>query len=310
MRFLHRLDNMRLDLLETYHAILNTGTTQGAAQRLGISQSAVSRRLTQFEDSLGLTLFQRVKSRLIPTRESLLMRDQIDRLLENSLRLQAQADSLRNGNSSAVTLRIAFPGSLGLTIVPSIIDAFLREHDQVKLELHTGPYDMIERMLLDDRAELGFIRLPATRTGLKTYPAVTSRTVCVMPAAHPLAARKVIAARDLKDVPMILLGRMRAPRREIDTFFSDAALMPNVRIEAHSVSSACGLVASGLGVTLVNELMAMDYVDLALTIRPLAQTMPHSFAFATAERGPVSTIAEAFINIALTKFRSQGGETP
>ncbi len=299
---------MRLDLLETYHAILNTGTTQGAATRLGISQSAVSRRLTQFEESLGLTLFQRVKSRLIPTRESLLMRDQIDRLLENSLRLRAQVDALRAGNSSAVTLRVAFPASLGLTIIPRIMEAFLRDHDQVKLELHTGPYDMIERMLLDDRAELGFIRIPATRPGLKTYPAVTSRTVCVMPAAHPLAAREVIAARDLRDVPMILLGRMRAPRREIDTFFSDAALTPNVRIEAHSVSSACGLVANGLGVTLVNELMAMDYADLALTIRPLALTIPHSFAFAVAERGPISAVAEAFINTALAEFRAQGGE--
>jgi DNA-binding transcriptional LysR family regulator len=293
---------MRLDLLETYHAILGTGTTQGAALRLGISQSAVSRRLTQFEESLGLTLFQRVKSRLIPTRDSLLMRDQIDNLLESSIRLKTQVDALRSGNSSAVTLRVAFPGSLGLTIVPRIMNAFLRDHDQVKLELHTGPYDMIERMLLDGRAELGFIRLPATRPGLKTYPAVASRTVCVMPADHPLAARKIIAARDLRDEPMILLGRMRAPRREIDTFFADAGLTPNVRIEAHSVSSACGLVANGLGVTLVNELMAMDYADLALAIRPLAQTIPHSFAFAVAERDPIGTIAEAFIKIALAEF--------
>lgn len=297
---------MRLDLLETYHAILNTGTTQGAAARLGISQSAVSRRLAQFEESVGLTLFQRVKSRLIPTRESLLIQDQIASLLENSLRLQAQMEALRNGNSSAITLRVAFPGSLGLTFVPRIIASFLHDHDQVRLELHTGPYDTIERMLLDDRAELGFIRLPTTRTGLVTYPAITSRTVCVMPAEHPLAARKVIAARDLKDVPMILLGRMRAPRREIDSLFFDAAFTPDIRIEAHSVSSACGLVAKGLGVTLVNELMAMDYVDPSLTIRPLAQSMPHSFAFATAERAPISAVAEAFIKQAQKEFHLHG----
>ncbi len=101
--------------------------------------------------------------------------------------------------------------------------------------------------------------------------------------------------QDLRGVSLILLGRMRAPRREIDEFFWRAGVRPRIRVEAHSVGSACGLVASGIGVTLVNELMALDYAHMPVVIRPLEAEMTHNFAFAVAEDVPLGSSAEAFI---------------
>ncbi len=185
---------MRLDLLDTYDAILGTGTTQGAARRLGLSQSAVSRRLAQLEASMGLKLFIRDKTRLVPTRESEMLHGQIRSLLDRGRRLAAQVEELSQGNSAAITLRVAFPASLTLSIVPRIVAGFLEQNDQVRLELHTGPYDTIERMILDERAEIGFVRLPCQRPGLRTTPLIASRTVCVMPKDHPLTAKARISA--------------------------------------------------------------------------------------------------------------------
>jgi DNA-binding transcriptional LysR family regulator len=298
---------LRLDLLQTYDAVLTTGTTQAAAAQLGLSQSAVSRRLAQLEASLGLALFVRDRTRLVPTREGQLLQGQIRSLIDSAGRLAAQAEDLGRGNSVAVTLRVACPASLTLSVVPRIIAEFLAANDQVGVELHTGPYDAIERMLLDERAELGFIRLPGQRSGLKTTPLVTSRTVCVMPAGHPLAALPRIAVQDLRGVPLILLGRMRAPRRDIDDYFWRAGIRPKVRVEAHSVGSACGLVARGLGVTLVNELMALDFVHMPLAIRPLAETMVHDFAIATAQDLPPSTAARAFAQVTARVLRGMLG---
>jgi DNA-binding transcriptional LysR family regulator len=293
---------MRKDLLETYNAVLSAGTTQGAAVRLGVSQSAVSRRLAQLEDWLGLSLFRREKSRLIPTADSAVLQSQITGLLENSRRLAAQAEALRQGNAATTTLRVAFPGSLSLTVVPRIIARFLASHDRVRIEVLAGPYDTIERMLLDDRAEVGFIRMPVGRPGLTTTPVIRTRTVCVMPRDHPLAAKSTISVKDLRNVPLILLGRMRAPRREIDELFWRFGIDPQVRVEAHSVSSACGLSAGGLGLSLVNELMAADYAHMPIAIRPLAEPIPHFFAFATPGRAEVSAAAESFIETAIAEL--------
>lgn len=294
---------MRLSLLETYAAVLDTGTTQGAAKLLGVSQSAVSRRVSQLEEELRIPLFIRDKSRLIPTRECGLLENQIRSLADRSSSLVSEAEALRQGNSGASTLRIAFPASLTLSIVPAIVSNFLAEHDRVQVELHTGSYDTIERMLKDGRAELGFVRLPVEKSGLKVRPLVRVRTVCVMPRDHPLTAQREVRIKDLAEVPLILLGRTRAPRREIDEVFWNAGIRPHVRVEAHSVLSACGMAAAGLGVTLVNELMARDYAHLPIVIRPIVEPMDHAFAFAVSDEIPPTRAASNFIESAAKQLK-------
>lgn len=289
---------MDLVLLTTYRAILETGSTQGAARSLCVSQSAVSRRLAQLEDELGLPLFVRDKGRLIPAREAQMLDAQINLLLDHGARLQARATEISAGNAASETLRIAVPGSMTLSILPGILENFLTHHHRVQVEVHTGAYDTIERMLLDERAEIGFLRVPAQRSGLSMTPVITVPTVCVMAQDHVLAERSVISVRDLAKVPMILLGRMRMPRRGIDELFFLHGLRPDVRIEAHSVMSACALAAKGLGVTLVNELMAQDYAHLPIAIRPLAESLPHRFALVTAENTPLSATMRDFVKIA------------
>ncbi|WP_226781142.1 LysR family transcriptional regulator [Oceaniglobus trochenteri] len=295
---------MRLDLLETYATVLATGSTQAAAQRLGLTQPAVSRRLAQFEASVGLRLFRREKARLVPTREGRMLQEQLQGLLENARRLTARAEELRSGNSPEIALRVAFPASLALRMVPQIVARFLASHDRVRIEVHTGPYDTIERMLMDARAEIGFLRVPVTQAGLRLTPVIGSDTVCVMPRGHPLAAKQRIGVQDLRGVPMILLARMRAPRRTIDDLFAAQGIRPDVRVEAHSVSSACGLAAEGVGVTLVNRLMAMDFAGMAVEFRPFHPTIRNDFAFATADRTPPGATAEAFIAQASGFFRA------
>lgn len=99
---------MQLDLLETYATIVATGTTQGAAVRLGITQPAVSRRLAQLEASLGLALFRRERGRLVPTRDGIVLQGQIAGLVEAGRRLAGRAEELRSGNSAEVALAVAF----------------------------------------------------------------------------------------------------------------------------------------------------------------------------------------------------------
>jgi len=291
------LDAVRLDQLETYLSVVATGTTFGAAQALGISQSAVSRRIAQLESTLGIALFVRGRTRLVPTSEARLLEGRMRGVLERGTVLSARAKELADGNSAEVVLRVAFPSSLTLSVVPRIVARFLEAHDRVRIELHTGPYDTIERMLLDERAEIGFVRLPAQSAGLATRPLITASTVCVMPLDHPLARHASIAIRDLDGVPLVLLGRRRAARQPIDDAFAEAGVTPVVRVEAHSVCTACALVSTGVGVTLVNEVMARDTKHLPVAIRPLERRIDHEFAFAMAGHAEPGIAAERFMDM-------------
>ena len=298
-------------LLHTFQIVCDQGTTLAAARALGISQSAVSRRLAQMEAALGVTLFRRQHGRLIPTPENRALRGQISAVLTQSLRLEALAREMAVGETAMRMLKVAFPASLTLTIVPEIIADFTASHPQVQVELHTGTYDLIEHMLQDNRAEIGFLRMPTRRSGLLTTPLIEVPTVCVLPEAHPLTALPEIAARNLAGQPLILLGKARQPRREIDLMFMAAGIAPQIRVEAHSVMAACALAAQGLGITIVNGLMARDYAHLPIAIRPLRERLPHHFAFAMPASIPASEAAEGFIRTASRHFaRVPGVQAP
>lgn len=286
---------MQLNLLETFRAVLEQGSTLAAASSLGVTQSAVSRRIAQLEAELDLDLFLRDRGRLVPTRECQALQGQIFGMVDRGQQLQHLARDLRRGNSPALRLRVAVPASMTLSIMPRILSRYLAENDRVQVELHSGPYDTIERMLMDDRAELGFLRIPVQRPGLTVTPVIATRSVCVMPDGHRLCGQDVVTMEDLRNEPLILLGRMRAPRRELDAAFWATGQTPRVRIEAHSVMSACSLVAEGLGLTIVNGLMARDYDHLPITSRPISPVISDRFAFASNAEVPLSQSAEHFI---------------
>jgi len=304
MSVTHRMD---FELLRTFQAVSETGSTIGAAALLGISQSAVSRRLAQLEKELGLQLFMRERGRLLPTRDNRELKAQIASLLDHSARFATRVHELQTGNAASTTLRIAVPASMVQSLLPRILMDFLQSHDRVQVEVHSGPYDTIERMLLDERAEVGFLRLPTHRSGLATTPVIEVPTVCVMPSDHPLAAKSVVSVRDLAGVPLVLLGRMRQPRREIDELFFTIGLRPKIRLEVHSVMSACALAAHGLGVTLVNELMASDFCHLPILMRPFKERLTHQFAFASSETAPMTITAQNFVKVATRYLQASLG---
>lgn len=298
---------MNIELLSTFQAVSETGSTIGAAARLGVSQSAVSRRLAQLEKELGLQLFMRERGRLLPTRDNRELKAQIVSLLDHGARLATRAQELRTGNAASTSLRIAVPASMVQSLMPGILIEFLQSHDRVQVEVHSGPYDTIERMLLDERAEVGFLRLPSHRAGLTITPVIEAPTVCVMHSDHPLAAKSVVSVRDLAGVSLILLGRMRKPRREIDELFFTVGLRPQIRLEVHSVMSACAFAAHGLGVTLVNELMAKDFRHLPILMRPLKERLMHQFAFASSETAPMTITAQNFVEVATRHLQASLG---
>lgn len=301
---------MDTDLLRTFEMICAKGTTQATAEALGISQPSVSRRLSLLEQQFDVLLFVREKGRLIPTRENIALRGQISSFLAQSDRLTNFARELGHGKSPAINLRVAFPASLTLSIVPQIVVDFVADNENVQIEIHTAAYDTIERMLLDERAEIGFLRMPTMRPGLDLMPFIEVGTVCVMPKNHPLADKSEISLTDLHGQDLILLGRHRKPRHEIDDLFLAHGFSPKVRVEAHSVMSACARAAQGLGVTLVNGLMAQDYIHLPIKILPLTQPMRHRFAFAKRQNAVLSTPAAQFIKLAEKRFKSLSNGSP
>ncbi|WP_313139235.1 LysR family transcriptional regulator [Rhizobium croatiense] len=281
--------------IEAYDAIAATGSTIAAALELGISQSNASRLLQQLEDYLGVRLFERDKNRLSPTREGRQLGPDIRAISDRLRELKTAAVELESGRSRDMLLRLAFPASLSSTVLPRMIKAFFGAHGPVRVELASGSYLAIERMVADGEADIGFARLPLATPGLRQEKQLISRIVCALHADHPLAKQSALTISDLKGQDLIVLNRERPVRHELEALFYQGGLRQRPLLEAHSVASACALAANGLGIALVGDIIARQYAALPLRFVPLAPELPVTYCLVSGEKYPLAKSAGLFL---------------
>ncbi len=291
---------MNFKQLEIFKTIMDTGSTMAAAAQLGLSQSAISRQLASLEEEIGRELFLRDKGRLIPRPEAHLLVDEVDDVAQSVARLRVKVGDVRSGAFGEALIRVAFPHSLATTMLPPILARFKADHPRVTVEILSGPYDAIERMVRGRVADLGFVRLPPEEHSFDTRPLFASGTTCVMPAGHPLAAKQAIDVNDLARNDLILLGRQRVNRNELEHELRRMVPTYRCSLEVHSVETACACAAQGLGIAIVPSLIAEFFRSDAIAMRPFLPDKVADYGIITMSGAPLSWTAEAFINIIRT----------
>lgn len=268
---------MNLKHLDVFKAVMTTGSTIAAGSALQMSQSAISRQLSALEAELGFALFHRDRGRLVPTSEAHALIPEVGQTIERLAVMRRKAEDLRSGAATDLFIKVAFPHSMTTTVLPRIVSTFLAGRPGTSIEILSGPYDVIEQLVVDRTADLGFVRLPTEEREVQTFPLVRSRMVCVMPRDHPLAARETVDLSELLRYELIMLGRQRAHRRELDLRLK--ALRPTLRcrIETHSVEATCALVAQGLGVSIVPALIASLLDNMPIELRPLSPSTSYDY---------------------------------
>ena len=135
-------DSLDWDKLKTFHAAAENGSLTAAAEKLGISQSAVSRQITALEESLNAPLFHRHARGLTLTEQGhILFRAAHDMAHKAAL---AQATVLDSRNKPEGTLRVSTPISLGSNWLMSVLPEFMQTYPDIDLQLilEDGEHDL------------------------------------------------------------------------------------------------------------------------------------------------------------------------
>ena len=274
---------MNIRQIEAFQAIMETGSTIAAAERLGLSQSAVSRLLAQFEEDLGLRLFVRHKGRLVPSPEAQALTQDAAALMEATQWFRRRSEQLRVGGFKRQLLTISVPSALATAVMPALARRFMQRHPDVVLEVLTGSYRETERALLAREADVGLVRLPTELPGIETTGSVPTELACIMPRGHALEQREAVHAADLDELPLILMGRQRFTRQELDMAMRHARVRPKVAAEVHSVGVACSFVAQGLGVAIVNAMLARYCTEFDFSVRPFEPRIGYALGIGVLE---------------------------
>lgn len=240
---------MDLRQLEIIKAIAESGSFTSAGQKLGISQSAVSRQVLALERELREAIFLRVgrRVRITSVGEELLRLSQrvFQDLNETVERITDHERAL------AGSLRLAGGMTVSLYVFPVLLREFRRVHPLVDVKISAGSSDKCCAMVRAGTVDLGLVTMPLDEPDLVVTPALEEEMLLVTAASHPLARKRRILPSDLRGEHFVLLETGSSSRRIVDEFLHREQIEPSVVTDSENVELLKNLARAGLGITIV-----------------------------------------------------------
>ena len=273
------------------------GSLSAAAERLGYTVSGMSRMILSLEDELGFRLLNRSRAGVEPTRECALLLGamrELTRWGESCRQLAAQVRGLETGR---VRVGMYYPAYY--PVLTEAVTGFSREHPGVEIELVEGTSSVLSGML--ERHEADFC-IMSRRSGAHAWTPLTSDSLAVwLPANHPLANRESYPAAELANEAYIDIS----PGEETDNsrFLAERGISVRRRASTSDIYGALSLVGAGLGVALVNTLLAKDVDGSGRTVLlPIDPPYTVEIGAAYQPRGEQSPAAGRFTDYALSRL--------
>lgn len=252
--------------IEAFRAVMISGTTSGAAGILCVSQPAVSRLLSDFEEEVGVQMFERHKKRLIPTPEAHVFYAEVERSFVSIETLARAADDLRACHIGS--LRVASMPAVSVEFIPKVTQLFSQAHPEVSFSLQVRSTQQVADLVASQQYDLGVVSaIPLADASIEIEPLAESRLVCILPPCHRLADKRYISPSDLEGEAFISLGTEQSIRHKIDSVFDSVGVSRQLLVDTQLAYSACALVLAGSGVSLVEPITALHYQKLGVVVK-------------------------------------------
>jgi len=232
------------------------------ARVLYTSQPGVSKAIIEFEDELGLKIFERHGKRIKGlTKPGVAVAQIIERILHEVDTLKKVSDEFARHNEGGLV--IACTHAQARYVLPRVIPAFKARFPKVRVSLAEGNPPHLAEMVLHEHADVAIAtETLAVTPGLATLPAYTWEHTIVVRPDHPLTELKSSAARalsleQLAQYPIVTYDRAFSGRSAIDAVFAAHHIVPDIVLEAIDADVIKTYVDVGLGIGIIAG-MAFD----------------------------------------------------
>lgn len=241
---------MDIRQLKAFVAIAETGTFTAAAERVHVTQAAISMQIRQLERETGAKLFVRAPRKVILTeageklldRAQTILREHDAALHELAALTGAERGRLRVGSASAM---------VSGDPLPLILKRLKGEHPGVEASVVSGTSEELVQGLMAGEIDAAFVSLPVEARGVQTELLNEDYLVAIASPRHKLAKQKVVSAYALANEKLILGERGGNTRRLIDQFFAHAGVTPKIAMELSRLAAIKRMVEEDMGVGIV-----------------------------------------------------------
>jgi LysR family transcriptional regulator for metE and metH len=255
--------------LSLVNEIASTGSVTRAAERLHLTQSALSHQLRDIESRLGLQLFLRLGKRMVLTPPGERVLGAATRVLaeitrtEDDLRLMSQ-----HGKG---VLRLCTQCNTGYHWLPPLLQSFHRKYPGVDVQIMVNATDRPIEALLEGQIDLAVITSDADDKRLAVSPLFEDELVAVVPPSHPFARRASVEPDDFAEEHLIMYKAERTPSSMFTRVFAPAGVEPARVSQVPLTEAILELVKAGLGISVMAR-WAIEPAIKAGTVRAVRIT--------------------------------------
>lgn len=289
---------MDISALTAFVEVAQSGSFSHAAERLFLTQPAVSKRVAGLESDLGTRLFDRIGRRVTLTEAGQALLPQAVRLLDEAAEMKRIASNLSNEVTGGLVMGTSH--HIGLHRLPPILRRFTREYPQVQLDIRFMDSEAACRAVGMGELELAVVTLP-TRPAemLSTRMLWQDELVFVVSQDHPLAGRKSLDLQTLASHRAVLPGPATYTRGILETAIDEAGVALQIAMSTNYLETLKMLVATGLGWSLLPASM----LDADIHVLPIDLKLSRQLGLVTHKKRTLSNAARAMIESCLEQTK-------
>ena len=243
---------MNRNHLALFHAVAQAGGISRGAERLHVSQPAVSKQIKELEDALGIRLLERLPRGSRLTDGGKLLAQYVQRMAvveEETARAIEEFRGLKRGR-----LAVGASTTIGAYLLPQVFGEFHRQHPDIELELEIANTETIQNQLMAGSIEVGLTEGLMEAEHLDSEVFHEDELVAIAPRGHPLLKQKRVTARELCREPFILREAGSGTRAVVERALGKRGLKVKPVLSLASPEAIKRAVIAGVGIAIVSRL--------------------------------------------------------
>ncbi|PGZ92711.1 LysR family transcriptional regulator [Bacillus sp. AFS029533] len=285
---------MELRELEYFIAICEELHFTRAAEKLGISQPALSRQMRALEDRLGVRLFDRLGKKIAITEAGKILQEESEKIFSNIKYIYEQIGELQKVKRGKLIIGAM---SEELSQLASVIFLEIhRMHPYLQMKIIMS--DNIEDRVIQNEIDIALTHMPLENEQLTNIPLYNEEFYLVVPFDHHLAEREKVDFEEIKDIQLVLSPKNHNCRKLIDDAATSMGFVFKPIIELTDVNSILSIVKAGIGSTILpNTLLTSENSETLKVIKIVNPVITKEIAIVHHKEKYIGSAARNFIDL-------------
>ncbi len=263
---------MEIHQLRYFVAVAEEGSFSRAAAKVRVAQPSLSQQIRKLEAEVGQPLFDRLPRSVVLTEAGHCLIDYARQILASIVEARRCVDELKG--EVAGELAVGAIPTIAPYVLPGLVRKFQEHYPQVTLEIVEDVTEGITRRVEAGELDVALASTCQPSPTLRRESLGNEPLLALVPEGHPLAKKTLVELDDLKSQRFLLLHEMHCLSQQVHHLLEGRHLQPEIALAGSQLGTIVNMVAAGIGVSIVPQLMVSHQATPGCVSLPFAPPVP------------------------------------